>query len=168
MKTDLFHSCSLCWVFHICWNIKWNTLTAPSFRIWNSSAGIPSFPLVLFTVIPPKAHLSSYSKMSGYGWVITPSWLSGSLRSFVLYFCVFLPPLLNLFCFCYILAISVLYCVHLCMKYSLGISHFVEVISRIKYLLSMALVQEQDPVYSIAWPSHQEACRRLLSSSIKG
>ena len=87
-------------VFQIYWHIECSTLTAPSFRIWNSSAGIPSFPLVLFTVIPPKAHLSSYSKMSGYGWVITPSWLSGSLRSFVLYFCVFLPPLLNLFCFC--------------------------------------------------------------------
>ena len=31
----------------------------------------------------PKAHLTSYSRMSGSRWVITPSWLSGSLRSFL-------------------------------------------------------------------------------------
>ena len=31
----------------------------------------------------PKAHLTSHSKMSGSRWVITPSWLSGSLRSFL-------------------------------------------------------------------------------------
>ena len=30
----------------------------------------------------PKAHLTSHSRMSGSRWVITPSWLSGSLRSF--------------------------------------------------------------------------------------
>ena len=30
----------------------------------------------------PKAHLTSHSKMSGSRWVITQSWLSGSLRSF--------------------------------------------------------------------------------------
>ena len=31
----------------------------------------------------PKAHLTSYSRMSGSRWVITPSWLSGSLRPFL-------------------------------------------------------------------------------------
>ena len=35
---------------------------ALSFRIWNSSAGIPSPPLALFIVMPPKAHLTSLSK----------------------------------------------------------------------------------------------------------
>ena len=30
----------------------------------------------------PKPHLSSHSRMSGSRWVITPSWLSGSWRSF--------------------------------------------------------------------------------------
>jgi len=30
----------------------------------------------------PKAHLTSHSKMSGSRWVITQSWLSGSLRFF--------------------------------------------------------------------------------------
>ena len=47
MKTDLFQSCGHYWVFQICWHIKCSTLTASSFRIWNSSAGIPSPPLAL-------------------------------------------------------------------------------------------------------------------------
>ena len=32
--------------------------------------------------MPPKAHLTSHSRMSGSRWVTTPLWLSGSLRSF--------------------------------------------------------------------------------------
>ena len=32
------------WAFQICWHIEYSTLTASSFRIWNSSAGIPSPP----------------------------------------------------------------------------------------------------------------------------
>ena len=35
----------------ICWHSECSTLTAPSFRIWNSSAGIPSTPLALFVVM---------------------------------------------------------------------------------------------------------------------
>ena len=31
----------------------------------------------------PKVHLTSHSRMSGSRWVITPLWLSGSLRSFL-------------------------------------------------------------------------------------
>ena len=42
MKTDLFQSCGHCWVFQICWCIECSTLTASSFRILNSSAGISS------------------------------------------------------------------------------------------------------------------------------
>ena len=38
----------------------------------------------------------------------------------VQFFCVFLPPLLNLFCFCQVLAVSALYCAHFCMKCSLA------------------------------------------------
>ena len=83
MKTDLFQSCGHCWVFQICWHIEFSTWTASSFRIWNSSAGIPSPPLALFIVILPKAHLTLHSGMSGSRWVITPSWSSGSLRSFL-------------------------------------------------------------------------------------
>ena len=83
MKTDLFQFCGHCWVFQICWHIECSTLTASSFRIWNSSAGIPSPSLALFIVMLPKAHLILHSRMSGSRWVITPSWLSGSWRSFL-------------------------------------------------------------------------------------
>ena len=83
MKTDLFQSCGPWWVFQICWHIECITFTASSFRIWNSSTGIPSPPLALFVVMLSKAHLTSHSKMSGSRWVITPSWLSGSWRSFL-------------------------------------------------------------------------------------
>ena len=55
-------------------------ITASSFRIWNSSAGIPSPPLTLFIVMVPKTHLTLHSRVSGCQWVITLSWLSGWLR----------------------------------------------------------------------------------------
>ena len=83
MKIDLFQSCGYCWVFQICWHIECSTFTASSFRIWNSSTGIPSPPLALFPVMLPKAHLTSHSRMSGSRLVITPLWLSGSWRSFL-------------------------------------------------------------------------------------
>ena len=83
MKTDLFQSCSHCWVVQICWHIECNTFTASSFRIWTSWTGIPSPPLALFVVMLSKAHLTSHSRMSGSRWVITPSWLTGSWRSFL-------------------------------------------------------------------------------------
>ena len=83
MKNDLFQSCGHCWVFQICWHIECSTCTASSFRIWNSSIGIPSHPLALFIVMFPKAHSTLHSRMSGSRWVITPSWLSGSCRCFL-------------------------------------------------------------------------------------
>ena len=83
MKTDLFQSSGNCWIFQICWHIEWSTFTTSSFRIWNSSTGIPSLPLALFIVMLPKAHLTLHSRMSGSVWVITPLWLSGSSRSFL-------------------------------------------------------------------------------------
>ena len=83
MKTDLFQSCGHYWVFQICWHIECSTFRASFFRIWNSSTGIPSPPLALFVVMLPKTHLTSHSRMSGPRWVITPSWLSGSWRSFL-------------------------------------------------------------------------------------
>ena len=82
MKTDLFQSCGHCWLFQICWHTECNTFTVSSFRIWNSSTGIPSPPLALFIVRLSKVHLTSHSRVSGPWWVITPSWLSGSWRSF--------------------------------------------------------------------------------------
>ena len=51
IKTDLFQSCGLCWVFQIFWHIECSTFTASSFRTWNSSAGTPSPPLALFVVM---------------------------------------------------------------------------------------------------------------------
>ena len=57
MKTDLFQSCGHCWVFQIYWHIECSTFTASSFRIWNSSTGIPLSPLALFILMLRKAHL---------------------------------------------------------------------------------------------------------------
>ena len=62
VKTDLFQSCGHCWVFQICWYVECRTLIASSFRIWNSSAGLPSPPLALFIVMLPKAHLTLHSR----------------------------------------------------------------------------------------------------------
>ena len=53
VKIDIFQSCGHCWVFQTCWHIECSALTASSFRIWNSSVGIPSSPLALFVVILP-------------------------------------------------------------------------------------------------------------------
>ena len=70
------------------------TFTAWSFRIWNSSNGIPSPQLALFIVILPMAHLTSHSRISGFRFILVVKIFS------VQFFCVFLPPLLNVFCFC--------------------------------------------------------------------
>ena len=77
MKTDFFQTCGHCWIFQICWHIECSTFTASSFRIWNSSTGIPSPPLALFVI------LTLHSRMSSSRWVITPLWLSGSWRSYL-------------------------------------------------------------------------------------
>ena len=78
-----------------------------------------------------KAHLTSLSRMSGSKWVITPSWLSGSWRSFlyssVYSYHLFLIPSAS------VRSISILYCAHLCMKCSLGISHFLEEMSSLSH-----------------------------------
>ena len=93
MKTDLFQACGHCSIFHVCWHIECSTIKASSFRIWNSSAGVPSPPLALLIVRIPKAHLTLHSKTSGSRWGITLSWLSRSIRPFLysssVYSCVF-------------------------------------------------------------------------------
>ena len=78
-----FQSCGYCWVFQIFWHTECSTFIASSFRIWNSSTGILSPPLALFIVMLPKAHSTSYSRVSGSMWGITPSWLFRSLRPFL-------------------------------------------------------------------------------------
>ena len=122
MKTDLFQSCGHCWVFQIWWHIQCSTFTASSFRIWITAAGTPSSPLALFVLMLPKAHLISYPRMSGSRGVITPSWLSGSWRSFLysssVYSC-------HLFLISSASLRSILFLFftvpHLCMKCSFGI-----------------------------------------------
>jgi len=58
---------------------------------FDSSTGIPSSPVDLLMAMLPKAHLTLHSRMSVSRWVITSSWLSGSLWSFLysssVYFC---------------------------------------------------------------------------------
>ena len=89
VKTDLFQSCGHCCVFQICWHIECSTLIASSLRIWNSSVGIPSPPPPAIILL--QAYLTSHSRKSSSRWVITPSWLSGSLWPFLwssfVYFC---------------------------------------------------------------------------------
>ena len=82
MGIDLFQSCGHCWIFHIFWHIECSTWIVSSFRILNSSAGIPLPLLALLTAVLPKAHLPSHSGMFGLGWVTTPWWLCESLCSF--------------------------------------------------------------------------------------
>ena len=69
----LWH-CLSYWPFPVLWTLlsfpnlltHWvQHFTASSFRIWNSSTGIPSPPLALFVVMLSKAHLTSHSRVSG-------------------------------------------------------------------------------------------------------
>ena len=157
METDLFQSCGHCWVFKICWYIEWSIFKASSFRIWNRSTGIPSPPLALFIVMLPKAHLTLHSRMSGSRWVVTPSWLSGSWRSFF-YSSVYSCHLFLIY-FASVRYIQFLsFIEHIfAWKYSLGISNFLEVISSlfhsIFFLYFFALITDDSflisPCYSL-------------------
>ena len=147
MKTDLFWSCGHCWVFQICWPIECSTFTTPSFRIWNSSTGIPSPPLALLEVMLPKAHLTLHSRIPGSRWVITLSWLSGLWRSFLYSSSVYSCHLFLISSASVRSTPSVLYWAHFCMKCSLGISNFLEEISSLShsivFLYLFALITEE-------------------------
>ena len=158
MKTDLFQSCGHCWVFQICWHIECSTFTASSFRIGNSSTGIPSPPLALFVVMLSKAHLTSHSRMSGSRWVITPSWLSGSWRSFLysssVYSChLFLISYASVRSLPFLSFIEPIFA----WNCSFGISNFLEEISSLShsvvFLYFFALITEEgfliSPCYSL-------------------
>ena len=56
---------------------------ASSSKVLNSSLGIPSHPLTLFTAVLPKTYLISYSRMSGSGWLTTPLQSSSSFGYFL-------------------------------------------------------------------------------------
>jgi len=150
MKTNLFQPCDHCWVFQICWHIECSTFTASSFRIWNSSTGIPSQPLALFVVFLPKAHLTSQSRMYGSRCGITPLWLSVSWRSFLDSSSVYSRHLF-LISSVSVRKHSVLYWAHVYMKCSLGISHFLEEISSLShsivFLFFFALITEESLSY---------------------
>ena len=144
---DLFQSYGHCWVFQICWHIECSTFTASSSRIWNSSAGIPSPPLALFVVTLPKAHLILHSGMVGSRWVITTSWLSVSLRSFlyssVYSYHLFLVSSASVKSITFLSFIVPIFC----MKCSLGICNFLEEISSLSpsivFLYFFALIIEE-------------------------
>ena len=128
-----FSSPVACWVFQICWHIGYRTFTASSFRIWNSSTGIPSPPLALFVVMLSKAHLTSHSRMSGSRWWSHHCDYLG--REDLFWYSSYVYS-------CHLFLISsasvrfipfVLYCTHLWMKCSLGISSFLEEISSLSH-----------------------------------
>src|SRR5574337_91091 len=85
---------------------------------------------------------------------------------FVQFFCVFLPPLLNIFCLCQAHTISVLYRAHLCMKCSLGISNFLEEISSLSHsvvsLYFFALIADEGFLISSCYSL--ELCIQMLVS----
>ena len=81
----------------------WSDLAAAA------ATGIPSPLLDLFVTMVPKAHLTSYSRMSGSRWMNPQSWLSGLWRSF-LYSSVYSCHLFLIFS-AYVRAIPFLSCV---------------------------------------------------------
>src|SRR5574341_622690 len=87
---------------------------------------------------------------------------------FVQFFCVFLPPLVDIFCFCYVHTISVLYRAHLCIKCSLGISNFLEEISSLShsvvFLCFFALIAEKGFLISSCYSL--ELCIQMLVSFV--
>ena len=79
---------------------------------------------------------------------------------------MYLPPLVNIFYFCYVHTISVLYRAHLCMKCSLGISNFLEKISSLShsvvFLYLFALIAEEGFLISSCYSL--ELCIQMLIS----
>ena len=150
MTTEVFQSCGHwwvlfcfffhCWVFQTCWRIECSTFTASSFRVWNRSTGIPSPPLALLVVMLPEAHMTLHSRMSGSRWVITPLWLSVSLRPFW-YSSVFSCHLkkktkqTNTSASVRCRPFVSFYCTPYCMKCSLDISNFLEEISSLSHFI---------------------------------
>ena len=92
MKTDLFQSYGHCWVFQICWHIECSTFTASLLGLkelnWNSTSFVRSD--AFYTPGCPALGECEWSHFHDY---------LGCEDLFV-QFCVFLPPVLNIFCFC--------------------------------------------------------------------
>ena len=85
MKTDLSQTCGHSWVFQICWHIECTTFTAQHHLLGFEIAWLEFHHLhylcSLWCFLRPTwlhipgclALLTSHSRMSGSGWVITPS-----------------------------------------------------------------------------------------------
>ena len=130
MKADLFQSCGHRWVFQICWHIECSSFTASSFRISNSSTGIPSPPLALFAMmLSPLDFTFQDAWWSDHTIVII--WV---VKIFFLYtsLCIlatsskYLLLLLGPYHFCPLLSPSLQIC-------SFGISNFFEEISSLSH-----------------------------------
>ena len=76
----------------------------------------------------------------------------------VQFFCVFLQPLLNIFCCCSVHTISVLYWAHLCMECSLGISTFLEEV------FQFSSVAQSCPLFANPWTSARQASLSITNS----
>ena len=89
--------------------------------------------------------------------MITPSWLSGSWRSLLYSFFVYCCHLFIISSASVRSIPSLLYCAHCCMKFTLGISYFLEEISSLShsivFLYFFALITEEgflvSPCYSL-------------------
>ena len=133
MKTDHFPFCGHCSDFQNAGILTEGLLTASTFRIWNSSTGIPSPPLALFILMLPKVNWTSHSRMSSYrcDHTIVVIWV---IENFLIQFLhVFLSPLLNIFCFCWVHNFFFPLVCPSCMKCSLHVSNFLEEISSLSH-----------------------------------
>ena len=120
-------------------------------------AGIPSLPLALFLVLPPKAHLTSHSSMSCFRWWSHHQGYLGHEHLF----CIVLLCILTTSSWYLLLLLGPYYLcpywAHLWMKCSLCISNFLEEITNVfhsfVFLYFFALVTEEafliSPYYSL-------------------
>ena len=69
MKTDFFQSCGHSWFFQISWHIECSTFIVSSYRIRNSSTGIPSPPLALWS-----SHHSQQKSPKCSTWMQSQKW----------------------------------------------------------------------------------------------
>ena len=82
-----FFGIAFLWDWSENWHFRIPVATAArealGIALWNSLTWIPLLPLALFILMLPKAHLTSHFRISGSRRVVTPLWLSWSLRYFL-------------------------------------------------------------------------------------
>ena len=117
-------------LFQFCWHIECSTLIASTFRLLNSSVGIPSPPIVLLAILllrPTWRHtleclaLSEWRHHCGY---------PGHENLFCTVLCILVTSFWSLLLLLGI-TVSVLYCAYLCMKCSFDISNYLKEISHL-------------------------------------